>query len=134
MFYWFGYDIMGELVYSKSFNMLRDRKWHHVVKRSQKAVSLLGPLSPVPWAIQIGLRVCPSVWMIKDWRFMTTWCQDLLSERLANGCAEDQPDFTSYLLSSDGTTKPADHSKWSYGDNMLAMVAGRSVTIHVPIR
>ncbi|KAG7009753.1 hypothetical protein G7Y79_00001g000250 [Physcia stellaris] len=58
-FYWFSFDVMGDFAFAKSFDMLRDEKWHHVVLLLRRAMSLLGPLSPVPWLAQIGFSLIP---------------------------------------------------------------------------
>ena len=38
LLYWLGFDIMGDFVFNKSFNMLHDQKWHHMVVRLQLAL------------------------------------------------------------------------------------------------
>ena len=81
-FYWFGFDTMGDFVFNKSFNMLEDQKWHHIIILLQRALSLLGPLSPVPWAVQLGLRLLPRVGLIKDWHGMRSWSEQQMQERI----------------------------------------------------
>jgi tryprostatin B 6-hydroxylase len=82
LFFWFGFDAMGDFVFNKPFNMLQDQKWHHIIVLLQRALSLLGPFSAVPWLIQIGFKLMPRVWILKDWFDMVAWCEKQMHERL----------------------------------------------------
>lgn len=80
--YWFSFDVMGMFAFSQSFNMLIDEKWHYAVSNLRRAMSILGPLSPVPWLGQIGFVFLRDYWVIKDWHTMTGWCKDRLRDRI----------------------------------------------------
>jgi hypothetical protein len=73
---------MGEFAFARSFGMLQDEKWHHAVIMLRKAMSLLGPLSPVPWLAQIGFSLGPHCWLVKDWYTMVGWCKRRMTERI----------------------------------------------------
>ena len=53
-FQWFSFDVMGQVAFSKDFNMLRGAKWHAGVKVLRDGMEILGPLSPVPWLMILG--------------------------------------------------------------------------------
>ena len=74
---------MGDFAFARSFDMLRDEKWHHVVIMLRRAMSLLGPLSPVPWLAQIGFSLIPGYWVVKDWYSMMDWCKNRMTDRIA---------------------------------------------------
>ena len=82
LFYWFGFDMMGDFIFNKSFSMLEERKWHHIITMLQRALSLLGPFNPVPWAVQLGLRLLPRVGVVKDWHGMRSWSEQQMQERI----------------------------------------------------
>lgn len=82
LFYWFGFDSMGDFAFNKSFGMLQNRQWHHIIVLLQRALSLLGILSPMPWIIQIGFKLAPRVGTLKDWFTMTAWCEQQMRERI----------------------------------------------------
>ena len=67
LFYWFGFDAMGDFHFNESFGMLQNQEWHHIVLLLQRALSLLGPFSPVPWLVQLGFKVLSRAWILKDW-------------------------------------------------------------------
>ena len=67
LFYWFAYDAMGDFVSSRSFGMLQGQRWHWVITRFQRALSLLGPTSPVPWLVQLIMQLGPRISVLKDW-------------------------------------------------------------------
>ena len=81
-FYWFGFDTMGDFIFNKSFQMLEEQKWHHIIIMLQGALSLLGPFSPVPWAVQLGLRLLPRVGVVKDWHGTRSWSKQQMEERI----------------------------------------------------
>lgn len=53
-FQWFGFDVMGQVAFSKDFNMLRGAQWHSAIKVFRDGLAILGPLTPVPWLMRIG--------------------------------------------------------------------------------
>lgn len=119
---WFGFDFMGDLVFSKPFNMLRDKSWHHIIVRLQRALSLLGPFSPVPWLVQVGFKLGPRVSVLKDWFDTVDWCQAQMTARVENPKEGLAPDLAYYLMEADGERQK---QMWMAGDSLLAIVAGR---------
>lgn len=125
---WFGFDIMGEFVFSKSFGMLETQKWHHIIVRLQRALSLLGPLTPLPWLVHIAFDLAPRVSVLKDWFDIIAWCQSQMRDRLANGSSNQSQDLAYYLMEKDSEDREAfesDKFLWAAGDSLLAIVAGR---------
>jgi tryprostatin B 6-hydroxylase len=82
LFFWFGFDAMGDFVFNKSFGMLRTQEWHHIIILLQRALSLLGPFSPVPWLVQLAFHLLPRFWVLKDWFDMVDWCERQMKERI----------------------------------------------------
>lgn len=82
-FYWFSFDVMGEFAFARSFEMLQNEKWHEAVLLLRRAMTLLGPLSPVPWLAQIGFSLIPGLWVVRDWYTMMAWCKERMRERIA---------------------------------------------------
>lgn len=82
LFYWLGFDRMGDFIFSRTFNMLSRQEWHHIILLMQRALSLLGPLSPIPWFIHIAFKLFPRVWILKDWFRMVAWCEEQMLQRL----------------------------------------------------
>lgn len=80
--YWFSFDVMGMFALSESFNMINSTQWHYAVTNLRRAMSLLGPLSPVPWLAQIGFKYLKGYWVIKDWHSMTSWCRTRMEQRI----------------------------------------------------
>ncbi|KAL4924528.1 cytochrome P450 [Aspergillus undulatus] len=74
--FWLTFDRMGEFVLGRSFDMLRNQQWHSIILLLQKAMSLLGPLGPTPWAVQIAFKLMPRVGVLRDWFTMVGWCEN----------------------------------------------------------
>lgn len=80
--YWFSFDVMGLFVFSRSFDMLSKKEWHYGITTLRRAMSLLGPLSAVPWLGQIGFRFLRNYWVVKDWFTMIKFCEERMDEHI----------------------------------------------------
>lgn len=126
---WFSYDAMGDFVLSSSFDMLEKREWHSVPAGLMRGMFLLAPFSPTPWLLQIGLRLAPSIGVVKDWNNMVNWCEDQMRQRIERGCAKDQGlDLTHYLMERVEGAEDENLLAWLDGDSLLAIVVGRLVS------
>ncbi|KAB8269091.1 benzoate 4-monooxygenase cytochrome P450 [Aspergillus minisclerotigenes] len=126
LLYWFGFDTMGDFVFNKSFNMLHDKKWHHIIILLQRALSIMGPLSPIPWLVQIAFKLFPRVWILGDWFRMVDWCEDQMLERMQTKIPGRVPDVAHYIMQE---AKPSQvNSSWLSGDTVLAIAAGSEPT------
>ncbi|KAI0014481.1 cytochrome P450 [Xylariaceae sp. FL0662B] len=122
-FYWFTFDVMGEFAFARSFGMLQDEKWHFAVQLLRKAMSLLGPFSPVPWIAQIAFYITPWMFIVRDWLSMMQWCRDRMGERIQRKV--EKPDVSHWLI--DASLKKgsleADRD-WLNGDAVTIIIAG----------
>lgn len=128
LLFWFGFDVMGEFVFNKSFDMLENQQWHYIIIRLQSALSLLGPFSPAPWLIQLGFKLGPRFSALKDWDDMVAWCEGQMRQRVEDGKSKELlTDLTHYLMEmQDGEAATSgDAWRWMKGDSLLAIVAGR---------
>ncbi|OTA58321.1 cytochrome P450 [Hypoxylon sp. EC38] len=122
-FYWFTFDVMGEFAFARSFGMLQDEKWHFAVHLLRKAMSLLGPFSPVPWIAQIAFYITPWMYVVRDWLAMMQWCRDRMGERIQAG--KPPPDVSHWLIdaSLQKVSLEADR-EWLNGDAVTIIIAG----------
>lgn len=127
--FWLGFDVMGDFVFGKSFDMLSNKEWHHMIVHLQRALSLLGFVNPAPWLIQIAFRAAPRIYQIGDWFRMAEWTHEQISIRLKAGFNEKQnhPDLVNYLLEQGGP-QTTERILRMRGDSLNAIVAGRFVT------
>lgn len=133
--YWFGFDAMGEFVFSRSFDMLENRKMHHIIKRIQSALAFVGPMMPASWIVHVGLHLLPRVGKVRDWYDSLDWCEQQMRRRVAGGQgtqAASQRDLTYYLMEeekgksgAEGQTAKDRNLFWMGGDSLLAIIAGR---------
>jgi len=78
---WFNYysfDVMGDLAFGKSFDMLNTGKEHAFLKLVHKGQSPVGVFTPVPWAALI-LKDLP--FAMQTFHKFLTWCELLVEER-----------------------------------------------------
>ncbi|OJJ03893.1 hypothetical protein ASPVEDRAFT_136407 [Aspergillus versicolor CBS 583.65] len=129
--YWFSFDRMASYVLGHSFNMLLEQQWHYIIVLLQRALSILGPLSPTPWLVQLAFRLGPRVWVIHDWFTMMEWCGGQLKQYKPATEACKSPSLAHYLL-EDIRENPV-HESWLAGDSLLAFVAGSEPTAGVLI-
>ncbi|KAL6231477.1 hypothetical protein BDW75DRAFT_247861 [Aspergillus navahoensis] len=129
--YWLSFDRMAEFVLGDSFNMLSHQHWHHIILLLQRAMSILGPLSPTPWLVQLFFRLGPRVWVIKDWFTMMDWCESHLKQSKSTTDTSKPHSLAHYLL-QDSLNRPTQET-WLAGDSLLAFVAGSEPTAGVLI-
>ena len=139
--YWFAFDAMGDFVFNRPFGMLEARTWHHIIVRSWRAMELLGPFSPAPWLIHIGLQLLPRLGKIGDWHEITMWCRQTMEQRLKDEALQKNLDMTHYRMMNEDTEQEdvaagteqgylaaREHNRfWLHGDSLLIIVAGRCV-------
>ncbi|KAL9608912.1 MAG: hypothetical protein Q9167_006281 [Letrouitia subvulpina] len=87
--YWFSFDVMGQFAFSKPFDMLTGKKWHHAVQMLRAGLALVGPLSPTPWLVRLAVDF-PIVSVVRDFQKMEAWCADQMDERIER--TPEQPD------------------------------------------
>lgn len=81
-FYFLSFDVMGDFAFGRSFNMLEGKKWHYAVLMLRRALNLLGPLSSVPWLVQLAFSF-PIIPIVRDWNKMINWCADRMADRIS---------------------------------------------------
>ncbi|KAE8151233.1 cytochrome P450 [Aspergillus avenaceus] len=127
LFYWLGFDRMGDFIFCETFDMLAKKRWNHIIVLLQRALSILGPLGPVPWLVHIAFKLLPRVWIIKDWFDMVAWCEGRLQKRMQIPIDPSvTPDVAHYLI-QDARENTSTES-WLVGDSILAIVAGSEPT------
>ena len=85
VFFWFCWDVMGETTFGKSFDMLKDERWHASIAMLRRALTILGPVTPTPWAFHIAFKFLKRHWVVHNWREMKKTCYKLVRERLSVG-------------------------------------------------
>lgn len=56
-FNFYSFDVMGDLAFGKSFNMLKSGEQHYALKVLVDGMRPLGILTPVPWLFPLLLRI-----------------------------------------------------------------------------
>lgn len=140
--YWFGFDAMGDFVFSKSFNLLETKKSAVAIERWQRALYMVGPVSSTPWLLHAALGLLPSIGIIKDFRDTVNWSADQMKQRLDQSSKGEMDsaayDDLAYYLMEDVTDRTHRQSEktrswnlsWLAGDSLLAIIAGRYSTVY----
>jgi cytochrome P450 family 628 len=74
----FGFDVMGDLAFGKSFNMLESGEMHFALKLMLEGLAGLGYLGALPWAFPILIRI-PG--LMKNFTKWVTWSEKQILER-----------------------------------------------------
>ncbi|KAL4919888.1 benzoate 4-monooxygenase cytochrome P450 [Aspergillus aurantiobrunneus] len=124
--FWLTFDRMGELFLGKSFDMLTHQRWHAIILLLQKAMSLLGPLWPTPWAVQIVFKLMPRVGVSRDWFTMVGWCESQVRKiQMPDKIPPRAPILAHYLRHE---TPGTNSHEALTGDSISAIVAGSKPT------
>ena len=78
---WFSFDVMGDVVFSKDFNLLESRTWSPAIKHRDRALALVGPIGDAIWIARLAFLVVPFYGIVKDWFRMVAFCEDRIKER-----------------------------------------------------
>ncbi|KAL8822793.1 MAG: hypothetical protein Q9191_006478 [Dirinaria sp. TL-2023a] len=124
-FLYYGFDVMGDLAFGQSFEMLVHGQEHHVIKMLHSGMLPLGMLSPVVWTIPV-LAALPRILqpgLAKGFLQFISWCTEQVEKRRL--LRPEIPDITSWLLADlEKADNPAEAVRWLHGDSRLIVVAG----------
>ena len=82
----FSFDVMGDLAFGQSFDMMRNGKNHFIVDIIRQGMAVIGPFTPVPWLFIIGESV-PG--LANRWKRLLAWNTAQLRSRTEVGCFND---------------------------------------------
>ena len=82
-FNFFIFDVMGELVFAKSFDTLVQDDWHGAVALLMSGMRFLSFVTPVPWLAQILFTLPGIPGPANSWNAMIEWCKTTICERLS---------------------------------------------------
>ena len=82
VFYWFGWDVMGSIIFAKDFGMLESQEWHIAIFMLRKAMKTLGLITPVPWLGHLAFGFLPFLSLIRSWFDMLKFCHHRMNERI----------------------------------------------------
>ncbi|KXJ87901.1 cytochrome P450 [Microdochium bolleyi] len=123
-FLWYGFDVMGDLAFGRSFDNLAQARSHEYIEVMHAAGSSGGSLTSVPWLIQLSTLIPRSLNPLAK---LTTYAERAMRER--RGTKPAEPDVMSHLLEG-GRFYPSatrdDHLL--AGDARLLIVAGSDTT------
>jgi cytochrome P450 len=122
--YYFTFDVMGDLAFGKSFDMLKTGQAHSAAELLKKAMPPFGWMAPAPWIISVLLNTVGAGPMSD----FISWSEEQLEERKKMKPAE--PDVMSYIIGSPSAKfkTAAEEHNWLSGDSRLIVVAGSDTT------
>lgn len=123
-FHFFGFDVMGDLSFGKSFGMLKTGRKHFAIDLLDKGMSLLGVFTPTPWLARLGFQIPGAA---TGWKKMFSWSDQQIQKRLDS--QKEEKDISSWLIGAfkdKGMTKR--EKDWLNGDAFLIIIAGSDTT------
>ncbi|KAJ3539507.1 hypothetical protein NM208_g5462 [Fusarium decemcellulare] len=123
-FNFYSFDVMGDLAFGKSFNMLRDGVKHYFMTALHASMTLNGYLSHISW-IYPFVKLIPAINAenTKFWR----WCEGQVEER--SKLKPDNPDVFSWILEEYERNPKTKQAKLNLdGEAYLIAVAGSDTT------
>ncbi|CAG8981415.1 hypothetical protein HYALB_00013918 [Hymenoscyphus albidus] len=79
LFICYAFDLMGDLSFGKSYNMLNGGNWPDSILRLRQFLPFFGPLNQSTWLINLGLGIpgCST-----DWKAFVLYCKQIMKERI----------------------------------------------------
>ncbi|KAJ1327353.1 cytochrome P450 family 628 [Microdochium nivale] len=123
-FMWYGFDVMGDLAFGRSFDNLAEARSHQYLKVMHAAGASGGFLTSVPWLIQLTKLIPQSLNPLAQ---LTIYAEKAVAERRVSRPAE--PDVMSHLLEGGQFFPSKKHDDHLLaGDARLLIVAGSDTT------
>lgn len=124
---WFNYysfDVMGDLAYGESFDMLKNGESHWAIDLLNEGQGGMRPLGPIAWLFGILIRTPV---LNAGYKKFVQFCEDKIENR--KKMKPELPDITSWLLKAEPmSTDPFVNRMWAAGDSRLIIVAGSDTT------
>ena len=119
-----GFDVMGDLAFAKSFDMLKKGQHHWAIKLMQESLKPVGTLAHAPWIINL-LKAIPGAGNpIKDFE---KYSAEAMDERRKMDPSE--PDIMSHILEAEPLySDPQMQRLLMAGDSKLVIIAGSATT------
>ncbi|RDW61326.1 cytochrome P450-14 [Coleophoma crateriformis] len=143
-FNFYSFDVMGDLAFGRSFDMLKNGEQHHALKTLQEAMAPLGILSPLPWIFPMVHHIPGARDGIKGF---IDFCDEqidkrrevrpqfplmIYAHRLIWSIQKEPevPDIMSWLIDAEKSSNDPIHKDpdWLHGDARLVVVAGSDTT------
>ncbi|KAL8747752.1 MAG: hypothetical protein Q9190_000410 [Brigantiaea leucoxantha] len=120
LFYYYSFDVMTDLAFGKSLNMLQGDDYHFALNLLQDGMDILGPLSPVEWLVRIGYSI-PGI--AQNFKNLISWSAAQLKLRMESDF--ERRDIISGLLETSRATDSLEADKnWLAGDTFAIVIAG----------
>ncbi|KAF2501920.1 putative P450 monooxygenase [Lophium mytilinum] len=121
---YYSFDVMGDLAFGKSFDMLKNGQSHFAIDLLNKAQGAFGLLSPAVWVFRILTRM-PII--SADYKAFVAWCENQMIERTK--MKVEKPDIAHWLINSPPmSSDPFVNRMWAAGDSRLIIVGGSDTT------
>jgi cytochrome P450 len=116
-FNFYSFDVMGDLAFGRSFNMLTRGEEHYAIKLLHENTRPLGIHSPIPWFLYTCTKIPYATDDIK--RFLA-YSEQCVEERKTMKVSE--PDVMSYILDAEPTfSDPRKERLLQVGDSRLIL-------------
>ncbi|EXJ71388.1 uncharacterized protein A1O5_05195 [Cladophialophora psammophila CBS 110553] len=124
---WFNYysfDVMGDLAYGKSFDMLETGGGHWAIDLLNDGIYYMGTVGQAIWAVILFTHV-PI--LNRNFRRFLAFCEKMIDDRIAMGTKSQ--DISTWILNSPSMAGSGYTDKaWLLGDSRLIIVAGSDTT------
>lgn len=121
---WFGFDVMGELGFGRSFGTLKDAKTSSIVHLVEFGARAINTMGNVPYLSYI-LRLLPS-----PLKAFEIWLEQAVNWRIEKADKREavEADVFAYLLGEQGKQRRQLNKKELHQDCMLMVIAGSDTT------
>ncbi|TVY35049.1 Cytochrome P450 monooxygenase [Lachnellula subtilissima] len=124
-FNFYSFDIMGDMAFGQSFDMMKSGEKHSVIEILQEGMKPIGVLTPIAWMIPLLLDIPGLGGGIKDF---IQYNKDRVAFRKEN--IPEKRDLFSWLIDAEKQSNDPIHkdARWLWGDSALIIVAGSDTT------
>ncbi|KAN0108780.1 cytochrome P450 [Hyaloscypha variabilis] len=122
---YYAFDMMGDMAFGKSFDMLKTGEKHDMIELLQEGMAPLGVITPIPWLLVL-IQDIPGIG--SGPKKFTKYHLEQIAAR--KKYTPDSPDLFSWLIDAEKQSSDAIHKdpRWLNGDCALIVVAGSDTT------
>lgn len=129
---WFAFDSMGEFAFNKSFDMLKEGKWHSVILSQHLSLAIQGLLHPAVWAMRLAFAFAYflPIGPFKDWFSLLQFSDQCMDNRMKNEA--ERPDIASWFIKefvSTADTTDLQTRRNLLSGNTISCIVGGSDTV-----
>ncbi|KAI1869841.1 uncharacterized protein JN550_005431 [Neoarthrinium moseri] len=128
----FVFDVLGDVLFSKKYNLVETNGWHEYFDRRKDALPVLGPINDVTWLGHLMFLLAPFWSRVRDWFYMVDYSVQTMQQRFEDDSKGPRMDMAAYFIDEyhklEGVYDLEKRNLHLQGTAVTAVIAGSDTT------